>query len=220
MENMIGEPEGVIKYHLDHQYRELPTAIDVRELCAWRSILYRLRLIGQIAEKYHGLGFGNISQRLVPGGGEFLISGTQTGHLARLGKSDFALVNSASPRRNYLQSFGLSQPSSEALTHASVYSQDKTIQAVIHVHAPELWHNTLPLNLAHTAEDIPYGTPAMAQAVAQLFASGQLQTKGLFSMLGHEDGIVAFGASLTQAASCLIEQLANAIAIEQNRPDR
>jgi hypothetical protein len=33
-------------------------------------------------------------------------------------------------------------------------------------------------------------------------------------MLGHEDGVVAWGATLEQAAAVLIQQLANAIALE------
>lgn len=215
---MFSEQEGVVKYRLDHQHDELATDIDINEINAWRSVLYRLRLIGQIAEKYAGLGFGNISRRLVPGSPEFLITGTQTGHLPSLGKHDFALIEFASPQDNYIRSRGLSQPSSEALTHAGVYGQHLSIQAVIHVHCPELWHLSHELNLACTAADVPYGTPEMANAVARLFDSGQLQTRGLFSMLGHEDGIVAFGSTLAEAASLLIGQLAKALAIEQSPP--
>jgi hypothetical protein len=55
----------------------------------------------------------------------------------------------------------------------------------------------------------------MAEAVAQLFSSGQLKPLPLFSMLGHEDGIVAFGDSLPTAATILITHLAKALAIEQ-----
>jgi hypothetical protein len=36
-------------------------------------------------------------------------------------------------------------------------------------------------------------------------------------MLGHEDGIVAFGRTLCEASQLLIEQFAKAIAIEQNQ---
>ncbi|WP_229427633.1 class II aldolase/adducin family protein [Methylomonas fluvii] len=215
----MSELEGVIKYHLDHQHGEFAADIDISELNAWRSLFYRLRLIGQIAEKYAGLGFGNISRRLARGGGqEFLISGTQTGHLPVLKKQHYALIESASPEHNAIKSQGLSQPSSEALTHASVYRQHPAISAVIHVHCPELWLQTNRLNLAFTAADVPYGTPEMANAVAELFASGRLKKTGLFSMLGHADGIVAFGATLPEASCLLIEELAKAVAIEQNRP--
>lgn len=218
MENGLSELEGVIKYRLDHLRGELAADIDISELNAWRSLFYRLRLIGQITEKYAGLGFGNISRRLVPGGQEFLISGTQTGHLPVLNKQHYALIESASPERNAIKSRGLSQPSSEALTHASVYRQQPSITAVIHVHCPELWVQTERLDLACTAADVPYGTPEMASAVAGLFASGKLQQAGLFSMLGHEDGIVAFGTTLPEASCLLVEQLAKAMAIEQNQP--
>jgi len=217
MENTFGEQEGVIKYRLDHRHAELAADIDISEINAWRSVLYRLRLIGQIAEKYAGLGFGNISRRLVPGNPEFLISGTQTGHLPCLSNLHFTLIESASPQANYIQSLGLLQPSSEALTHASVYQQQSQVQAVIHVHCPELWRQSRTLNLPCIAADVPYGTPEMAKSVADLFDSRRLQNCGIFSMLGHEDGIVAFGATLTDAAVLLITQFAEAIAIEQKR---
>lgn len=215
----MGEREGVIKYHLEHQSIDLPKGIDILELNAWRALFHRLRLIGQIPEKYDGLGFGNISRRLVPGSEQFVISCTQTGHLATLTKQHYALINAASPRSNCIKSCGPCKPSSEALTHASVYQLAPSIQAVIHVHSPTLWHNTLSLGLPHIAADIPYGTPEMAQAVMNLFASSPLDAPHLFSMLGHEDGIVAFGPSLTAAASLLITQLVKAETIEQARKD-
>lgn len=211
----MSEREGVIKYHLYHQPIDLPDSIDIAELNAWRTLFYQLQLIGQLPEKYHGLGFGNISRRLVPGSEQFVISGTQTGHLPSLKSQHYALIQAASTQHNSIQSIGLCAPSSEALTHACVYQQDPAIEAVIHVHSPELWHQTLALRLPHTEADIPYGTPEMAQAVRNLFASGQLDYLHLFSMLGHEDGVVAFGSSLTAAATLLIAQLVKAQTVER-----
>lgn len=211
----MSEREGVIKYHLDHRAIDLPAGIDIIELNAWRTLLHRLNLIGQIPEKYHGLGFGNISRRLVPGSDEFIISGTQTGHLPCLSVQHYALIEDASPEHNSIRSSGRCAPSSEALTHACVYQQDASIQAVIHVHSPQLWLNTQALRLPHTGADIPYGTPEMAAAVGNLFVSGQLDSLPLFSMLGHEDGIVAFGPTLAAAATFLIAQMVKAQTIEQ-----
>lgn len=213
------EREGVIKYRLEHQQQALSAEFDLNELNAWRTVFYRLKLIGMIPEKYQGLGFGNISRRLVPAGGQFLISGTQTGHLAELGKQDYVLIQSASPQQNSIQSCGLRKPSSEALTHAGVYQQSPAIQAVIHVHSPELWRNTLAMHLPHTGADIPYGTPEMAAAVAELFSSGQLNDLQIFSMLGHEDGIIAYGNSLAEAAALLIAHFAKALTIEYAAKD-
>lgn len=219
MQHIMSEQEGVIKYQLEHLTADLPAGIDIDELNAWRRLLYRLNLIGRIPEKYNGLGFGNISRRLVPGSEQFVISGTQTGHLANLTKQHYALIQSASPQHNRIQSCGLCAPSSEALTHASVYSQAPSIQAVIHVHSPALWRNTIPLQLPHTAADVPYGTPEMAQAVKNLFSSARLDSLQLFSMLGHEDGIIAFGSSLPAAATVLITQLVKAEMLEQAGKD-
>lgn len=210
------ELEGVIKYQLRHDDGELPATLDTTRLNGWRSLLYRLQLIGQQSDRYGGLGYGNISQRLTPGLPGFVITGTQSGHLAYLGRQHFAVVTAADPLRNQLQSKGPTQPSSEALTHASVYQQQADAHAVIHVHSPALWRNAEQLGLPTTRADIAYGTVAMALAVEQLLQSGQLDAIRVFAMLGHEDGIVSFGGDLDQAASALLMQLARAITIEQS----
>jgi L-ribulose-5-phosphate 4-epimerase len=208
----MSEIEGVIKYQLHHCTAPLPETFSVVELNTWRSILLKLALIGQDSQRYQGYGFGNLSQRLRADSSAFVISGTQTGQLKQLNRSDYCLVTAADPQRNQIHSQGLCQPSSEALTHASVYAHNPRIQAVIHVHSPDIWRHSLDLKLAHTRADIDYGTPQMARAVADLLAT-QIKdsTSGLFSMLGHEDGVVAFAQSLTEAAQNLIQQLALAL---------
>lgn len=215
-ENNLSEREGVIKYRLEHKQNPLSPAIDIGPINGWRSLFFRLGIIGQKPEKYHGLGYGNISQRLAPGQNSFLISGTQTGHLAYLAPEHFAIVETASAKHNTIRSSGPSRPSSEALTHAGIYELAPSAQAVIHVHCPEIWRHTRPLGLPYTAADIAYGSIEMAEAVERLFGSGQLGRFPIFSMLGHEDGIVAFGDSLADAAQILLAQLAHALAIEQS----
>ena len=207
--NTMSEQEGVIKYQLNHDYAPLASAISLAEINAWRSILYKLNLIGQDDQRYGGLGYGNISQRVSAKPLQFVSSGTQTGHLEQLSRHDYCLITEAIPQNNRITSKGNCQPSSEALTHASVYAQDDTVQAVIHVHSPAIWKNTHTLQLAHTPADIAYGTPEMANAVAELINSQSWQHAAVFTMLGHEDGVIAFGtSSLTQAAQILISQLA------------
>lgn len=207
----MSEQEGVIKYQLNHDNAPLAASISLAEINAWRSILYKLNLIGQDDHRYGGLGFGNISQRVSTSPSLFVISGTQTGHLEQLTRHDYCLVTAAIPEQNSITSTGECRPSSEALTHASVYAQDDTVQSVIHVHSPVIWHKTHALQLAYTTADIAYGTPAMAEAVAELINAQQWQHAAVFSMLGHEDGIVAFGTSLSQTAQMLINLLALAI---------
>lgn len=209
------EQEGVIKYWLDHAQQPISPALPLTGINAWRTLLYRLGLIGQRLDKYDNLGFGNISQRLAPGSSQFIISGTQTGHIEHLKPEHYCLVVKAEPEKNRVQSQGLCKPSSEALTHAGVYAQNPAIQAVIHVHSPEIWRHTEALSLPHTTADIPYGTVEMAMAVEQLFQSGDLQRTSLFTLLGHEDGVVSFGNTLQAAALELIKTLSLAIGIEQ-----
>jgi ribulose-5-phosphate 4-epimerase/fuculose-1-phosphate aldolase len=211
---IMNETEGVIKYQLHHTDMPLANDIDTTGLNAWRTVMFKLNLIGQNPHRYNGYGFGNISQRLSTSDLQFIISGTQTGHLSVLSRHDYCQVRQASPQTNEIVSCGECKPSSEALTHASVYLQNPQIQAVIHVHCPEIWQHTHDLNLAHTAADIAYGTPEMAEAVTELFKSAHWQQTTVFTMLGHEDGVVAFGNSLKQAGCALITQLALALEIE------
>ncbi len=210
------DQEGVIKYQLRHTNKPISKQLPLSEINAWRSIFIRLQLMGQNDNRYDGLGYGNISQRIVPTSNQFIISGTQTGHLPRLNLQHYVVVETADPDLNQLSSYGNSKPSSEALTHAMVYQQNKNIQAVIHVHCPEIWEHTTQLNIPQTDKNIAYGTPAMATAVEQLFAQGDLDQLHIFTMLGHKDGVISFGNSLSQAATLLIEQLSRAIAIAQN----
>jgi L-ribulose-5-phosphate 4-epimerase len=209
------EQEGVIKYQLVHTQKPINEKFSFSEINAWRTIIFRLGLIGQDPERYGNLGFGNISQRLNPQSSQFMISGSQTGHIEHLSPKQYSLVVEADPLKNRIQSYGLTKPSSESLTHASIYAQDITIQAVIHVHSPEIWNHTAALNLPHISADITYGTVEMAAAVRHLFQSGDLQQTLLFTMLGHEDGVVSYGKNMQEAAWELIRYLSRAIEIEQ-----
>ncbi|HEY8034620.1 MAG TPA: class II aldolase/adducin family protein [Methylobacter sp.] len=209
------EQEGVIKYQLNHTQQSINHLLSLTEINAWRTIAVRLDLIGQTPERYDNIGFGNISQRTAPSSGQFIVSGTQTGHIEHLRPEHYCLIVKAEPHQNRLQSCGLCKPSSESMTHATVYAQDDTIQAVIHAHSPEIWKHTVALELPHTGADVPYGTVEMAMAVEELFQSGKLMQTSLFTMLGHEDGVVAFGSSMQEAAWELIKYLSLAIGIEQ-----
>ena len=213
------DQEGVIKYILNHHNTAIDEDISLFEINAWRTVFFELELIGQIKSRYGGYGFGNISQRISQENAEtmqFLISGTQTGNLKVLNKHHYCIILEANTDKNSITSTGEIKPSSESLTHASIYQQDKTIQAIIHIHCPKIWNNTKQLNLPHTSAEIAYGTPEMAIEVGRVLQIEQSQYTGIFSMLGHEDGIIAFSDSIDKAASTLLKLYAKATAIEQN----
>ncbi len=213
------ETEGVIKYQLDHQDETLEKNISIAEINTWRTLLFKLKLIGKIAGRYEGYGFGNISQRINCSNHnaiQFIISGTQTGGLETLSRQHYSHVLMANPIKNFIHSAGETKPSSEALTHASIYQQNSRIQAVIHVHSPEIWNNTQQLKLAFTSADITYGTPEMAIEVERLLQTEKLKTDQIFSMLGHKDGVIAFSDSIEKAACIIIKYFAKAVQLEQS----
>jgi ribulose-5-phosphate 4-epimerase/fuculose-1-phosphate aldolase len=207
--------EGVIKYELKHQNCPLDKDISIAEINAWRTIFFKLNLIGQDKQRYDGYGFGNISQKLsgkTANLNQFIISGTQTGGEVSLCKQQYCTVLNANPRQNSIQSAGETKPSSEALTHASIYQTNTTTQAIIHVHSPDIWQKTEQLKLPFTDAAIVYGSVEMAIEVEKIVAEMQPKTAGIFSMLGHEDGIVAFSDSMEKATTLLLANYAKALA--------
>ena len=78
------EQEGVIKYQLNHTQQPINRLLSLTGINAWRTIAVRLDLIGQTPERYDNVGFGNISQRIDAHNSQFIISGTQTGHIEQL----------------------------------------------------------------------------------------------------------------------------------------
>lgn len=199
------ETEGVIKYQLHHKFSKLPSKINLSEINHYRSLVYDLALIGQNPNRYLGYGYGNISQRHE--NNQFIISGTQTGNKPYLSPADYCLVTDTHLPQNALYSTGECKPSSEALSHASVYTKNKSIQCVIHAHNPEIWHASQQLKLPYTSETISYGTPEMAEAIAQLIAES---CYGVFTMMGHEDGVIAYGENFPDTFALLEKTLRDA----------
>jgi len=127
------QAEGVIKFDLAFSSAPAVHPETLRELNAWRRILWQLALVGQDPQRYGGYGFGNVSQRLAPFDAEpgrraFIISGTQTGGLATLDASAYCTVTQHDPRRNQIAAAGPVRPSSESLTHAMIYALDTGIR--------------------------------------------------------------------------------------------
>lgn len=209
------QQEGVIKFDLVFTPAPPPSPVQVREVNAWRQMLYLMQLIGQDPARYAGYGFGNISRRLGPFGAppearRFLISGTQTGGLPVLGPAHYATVLSCVPAANRVVAQGPVAPSSESLTHGMLYALDDTLRVVMHVHSPHLWRHARALHLPTTRACVPYGTPEMAEEVARLFRETDVGARRIFAMAGHEDGIVAFGRRADEAGAVLQRYLARA----------
>lgn len=207
------EPEGTIKFQLN--FRPAPPVAQecIAELCVWREILFRLGLTGRNPELYDGLAYGNVSQRQA--GDRFLISGTQTGYKERLDASDYCLVLAFDFATNWILCEGPTRPSSEALTHAAVYAANQAITHVMHVHSADIWKHHARLGIPATPTQIAYGTPEMARAIYS--AAIEDKCPPIICMLGHQDGVVAYGESAEEATLCLVRHLGKALCL--NRSD-
>lgn len=211
--------EGVIKFQLKYEAAPpLPGEL-LREISAWRTLMYQTQLIGQDPGRYGGFGFGNISMRLTPYYApaerrRFVISGTQTGGLVELTPEQYATVLEFHPAENLVVAEGPVRPSAESLTHGAVYAVDPELRWVLHAHSPHIWRHAAALEIPITGESVAYGTPQMAEEVARLFQETHVEARRLFSMGGHEDGIVAFGRTAEEAGQALLTALARAYQLD------
>jgi L-ribulose-5-phosphate 4-epimerase len=216
---ILTQTEGVIRFQL--QYTQTPAMPfdSLREINAWRRILYLTQLVGRDPNRYGGFGYGNISQRVEPFDApecerRFVISGTQTGNLAHLTEEHYATVNACYPDRNTVVAEGPIRPSSESLTHGAVYATDDGLRCVIHVHSPHIWRSARELDMPATHESVAQGTPEMAEEVRRLFRDTSVRERLIFAMGGHEDGVVSFGVTFEEAGTVMINYLARALQLQ------
>ena len=192
--------EGYIKYR--SVWTPAPALNDpaIDDLIKWRKPLFDAGLIGHYEQL--GIGYGNLSVRQGQDH-QFIISGTQTGHLPGLEAQHFALVTDCDPHTNTVISTGPAEPSSEAMTHAAIYAIDRKIRAVVHVHSERLWLGLKGV-LPTTDAEVAYGTPAMAQAFEDLYRDTVFGTEGLAVMAGHDSGLISTGRTLEEATKRIL----------------
>jgi ribulose-5-phosphate 4-epimerase/fuculose-1-phosphate aldolase len=191
--------EGYVKYQSFWTKAPVPAsaAAATEEIETWRRPLFAAGLIGHYEE--FGIGYGNISVRSGEPG-QFLISGTQTGHVANTDRTHYSLVTAHNIHANIVCCVGPVQASSEAMTHAAIYELDSDIGAIVHVHNPTLWQqfmNQLPTTDARVA----YGTPQMANEFRRLYRDTAFRETRLAVMAGHEEGLLSFGTTMEEAAT-------------------
>jgi ribulose-5-phosphate 4-epimerase/fuculose-1-phosphate aldolase len=196
---------GSVKFTAEQAGPAAAEFTGLAELNDYRSRLWRLGLIGADVA---GIGFGNVSVRDSTSD-QFFITGSGTGCKTELELSDMAKVLEFDFARNWLRWQGATVPSSESLTHAAVYISARSAGAVIHCHSSKIWSTLRAENLA-TPAAVDYGTPAMAEAVANLLQTTAAAERKAFAMTGHEDGVIGFGRNLDEAFWILMQIAAEA----------
>lgn len=193
--------EGSIRFNCLWEQEEILLPEDTYlQLETARSTLYDLGLIGTYPD---GIGYGNLSQRIL-GGDFFYISGSATGAKKRLEASDYSMVTSFTIPANQLSCRGLAKASSESMTHAALYQALPSANAVVHVHCLWLWEKLL-YNYPATPARIEYGTPEMAEAVGRLATEMMDNKEQIIVMAGHKEGILAFGNDLREVTQLLVK---------------
>jgi hypothetical protein len=94
------------------------------------------------------------------------------------------------------------------MTHCAIYQADAAVQCVLHIHSRQLWLRLLEQENISTSIDIPYGTPEMAISMASMVKAKNAPF-GLLVMAGHEEGIVAYGNTISLAFAQIKAVLAN-----------
>lgn len=194
----IARDEGIIKFKLTLKRAPAPEQTQYIALEKWRALFYKLGLIGEYPNEK--IGYGNLSSRLPKK--SFIITGSQTGHLAHLQAHHYTKVIECDLKKGSVTAEGLIPPSSESLTHYGIYEANPAINSVFHVHHTELWEMLHQGNFDSINEDIQYGTQEMANAASELLVN---KTSGVFVMKGHEDGIISYATSAEEAGKNLLE---------------
>ena len=214
--------DGVIKFQMQHTPAAALPWDQLAELNAWRKILVLLECIGQTPARYDNIGFGNISCRIgntvgsddsKPDQRRFAITGTQTGGVADLKAEHYVTVTACYPSQNKIVSEGPLKPSSESMTHGTIYAIDKRIRWVMHGHCVPIWRNAEKLGIPLTDGSVPYGSPEMAGEVRRLFRESDVRKLKIFAMGPHDAGIVTLCRTAEEAAQVLLNCLAKALSI-------
>ncbi len=193
--------DGIIKYDRTNFSQSAPlSTLEYAPLEYWREKLFELSLIGEYP--IDKVGYGNASmvydysELFLSKWPQFLITGTQTGKYAKLNGSHYTRILDYNIPKLEIAVNGPIEASSESLTHAAIYRQNKNIKAIFHIHSEKIWTYMKNNSYPATAETIPYGTAEMAEATQNLVGSS---TAGIFCMLGHQDGVVSYGKTLEEA---------------------
>lgn len=191
--------DGVIKFSYGLK-KSLPLKEEEYiELEKWRTILFRMGLIGEY--EIEKVGYGNLSKRLDKNN-QFIITGTQTGKFSNLNGNHYTKILKCSLEKMTVQAQGPIAPSSESLTHFAIYQQSSHINFVFHVHNTQLWNYMITQNMDATPDYISYGTEEMAKYTSDITSN---KKSGIFVMKGHQDGVISFGETAEEAGKIILD---------------
>lgn len=192
--------DGVIKFNIK-KWEEDRLNIDISDIERVRERLFNLKLIGH--NKELNLGYGNISKRIKEK--EFIISGSQTGHLEHLDKNHYTIITDVDFNTNSVICKGPIKPSSESLTHAAFYYNSNKYNGVIHIHNLKLWEKLIENNYISTPEDATYGSIKLWESIIDILNNNKSKDSIIIVMKGHIEGIIVGSILLDLAFKEILE---------------
>lgn len=192
--------EGVIKFKFTLKKSPPLDEGSYIELEKWRTILFKMGLIGEYPEEK--VGYGNLSRKIAGTDNNFIITGTQTGRLPYLNGLHYTKVLKCNLNKMNVEAAGPIAPSSESLTHYAIYSSCPHVNAIFHVHSEKLWQFMIDNKMDATSESISYGTHAMAEEAKSCIGN---KKSGIFVMKGHQDGVISYGTSIEEAGKIILD---------------
>ncbi len=126
--------ESISKFKLTLKRAPAPDLNHVIALEKWRTLFFRLGLIGE--SQTEKIGYGNLSSRL--NSKSFIITGSQTGHLPQLQSHHYTRVIDCDLKKSILTAEGLIPPCRESLTHSKIYIAHPNINYIFQVHHKNL----------------------------------------------------------------------------------
>ncbi len=178
--------EGYIKFNAILEKKEDLKIKAIKELNKARDYFFEKKLIGMCK---NGVGFGNISCRYRKN--KFIVSGSATGGLKKLGTKHYSLVLNWNFKKNQVVYSGKTKPSSETMSHLAIYESDPEIKMVVHIHNRKLWQK-LKNKVPTTDSKASYGSPEIADSIKKVLKRKSNLKQGVLVMGGHQDGIMIF----------------------------
>ncbi|MFQ3578791.1 MAG: class II aldolase/adducin family protein [Bacteroidales bacterium] len=154
------------------------STVELSELMFWCNEFAKKDL----APKYDGGSYGNLSYRCNNGGFIITKSGVDLGK--KLDPSDFVKVLSCNYNTLEIHVQGTAPPSSESMLHYSIYYKRPEITAIFHGHSLPININAEKEKIPQTEKELPYGTIELVKEALKLANNNffNLKNHGFFSL--------------------------------------
>jgi L-ribulose-5-phosphate 4-epimerase len=110
-----------------------PEITQVIAMEKWRALFFKLGLVGEYPNEK--ISYGTFSSRITSN--IFLITGSNTGHLAHLHPHHYARVCDCDLKKNSVTAEGLIPPSADALIHYGIYASNPNVNFIFSVRSKE-----------------------------------------------------------------------------------